>query len=223
MKHALIKQAEADLAALVKVADAKSALSLEYLKTIMKPLLIGLAASGATGLASYHFAKKDKERHDEELSNSMRSLANKSPEFAKAPAKFLERFGELTVISPTIAKNPTLAAKLLEKKLHTGFDVDDIHKLTSIEQNTTTSNRMPSPSGAARASAGSAFQSLMQTFGPEAVKDIKDAGFKWKSGRTKVDEQQTNFAKALSSALTTGPAADAARARYLAKNRGKDK
>lgn len=178
MSTKLQKQARQDLDTLLKLAAAgpgaraQYALN-QYLWGFAKPLLGTLAAVGASAGAAYYFTKKDKERHREELLNSMKSLALKSPQFAKNPDDFFERFGELTVISPTIAKNPTLAAKLLDKKLKSGFTVDDIHKLTSIEHNTA-STRSEVPGAAARASAGHALTTLVNAFGRDAVEYKKE-------------------------------------------------
>lgn len=172
MSTKLQKQAKQDLDTLLKLAAgpgtrANHAFN-QYILGFAKPLLGTLAAVGASAGAAYYFSKKDKERHKDELLSSMKSLALKSPQFAKHPEDFFERFGELTVISPTIAKNPTLAAKLLDKKLKSGFSVDDIHKLTSIENNTS-STRGEHPGAAARASASHALTTLVNAFGRDAV------------------------------------------------------
>jgi hypothetical protein len=171
MSTKLQKQSRKDLESLMKLAaagDMMTKATSAYLMGIAKPLIGVLAGVAIPAGAAYYFTKKDKERHKEDLMNSMKSLAQKSPEFKKNPEKFFERFGELTIISPTIAKNPSLAAKLLDKKLSSGFSVDDIHKLTSIEANT--SNRGGySPGAAARASAGHALTTIVNAFGHDAV------------------------------------------------------
>jgi hypothetical protein len=170
----LFELAQSDLDSILKYAAAsfiepKTAIQWKYFKESLGPVLKTIAAMGIAGAASYHFAKKDKENHQTDLMNSMKLVAMKSPSFAEHPGTFIDRFGELTAISPTIAKNPNLAAKLLEKKLHTGFDVDDIHKLTAIEHNTSTSRGGISPSNAARAAAGTTLGTLVRTFGAEEL------------------------------------------------------
>lgn len=169
------KQAEADLDAIMKLAAKGYGMHWTYLKTVAKPLLGILGGAGVVGATSYYLAKKDKERHDQDLFNSMKTLANRNPDLMKDPTQFVERFGELTVISPTIAKNPTLAAKLLQSKLIGGFDVDDIHKLTSIEANTSRMGGL-NPDAAGRAGAASALNTLVQTFGHDIVSNINTAG-----------------------------------------------
>lgn len=173
----LQQQAKQDLATFLKVAagagSAITAARLDYLRGIAKPLLGTLAAVGASAGAAYYFTKKDKERHQDDLTNSFKSLLQKSPQFEKNPEKFVERFGELTVISPTIAKNPTLASKLLDKKVKSGFSVDDIHKLTSIEHNTSSMKGFH-PAAAARASASHALTTIINAFGRDIVEGKRE-------------------------------------------------
>lgn len=187
-------QAERDLEAFVKMGIARgpeaNKIRWDYIKQLAGPLLGTLAAMGTAGYASYLFSKKDEERHRQDLTNSMKSLYTRSPAFAKDPAKFAERFGELTVISPTIAKNPGLASKIIEKRLKPGFSVDDVHKLTSIEHNTSTSHRLPSPAASARASAYGALQTLVSTFGPQELQRLRHESLKARSGLSVIEADQ---------------------------------
>jgi hypothetical protein len=172
----LKEQAQHDLDSLLKLA-AKAKVPWtpgmteawgNYMKAIAKPLILGLGTVGAAGLSSYYFTKKEKERHDEDIMSSLKTLAVKNPQFKKEPETFIERFGELSLISPTVAKNPSLAAKVLSKKMKSGFSVDDIHKLTSIESNSSSARRF-NPGAAGRASAGHALSTITSAFGRDLV------------------------------------------------------
>lgn len=189
-------QAQKDLDAILKLAATPpraNQLRMDYLKGVAKPLVAALAAVGATGLTTYYFSKKDREAHQKDLLTSMKALAYKSPDFEKNPTKFLERFSELSVISPTIAKNPSLASKLLEKKLKTGFSVDDIHKLTSIESNTA-STRRTGPSAAGRASAYHAMNTLTTAFGHDFLAHKKEMDATLASGLDRTRAAQESLA-----------------------------
>ena len=170
MSKKLLEQARSDLRGLLKTAvvvgNAAGALRSTRMKQALYPLLGALGGVALTSAAGYYFSKKDKERHQEDIKNSMRSVAVKNPGLMKDPNQFIERFQELSLISPTIAKNPSLATKLIEKKLNSGFSVDDIHKLTSIEHNTSTARRYD-PGAAARASAGQAMNTIIDAFGKD--------------------------------------------------------
>jgi hypothetical protein len=177
MSTKLENQAARDLELLTKIAStAKNTMAKEVLKSMVGPLLGTLAVVGTSGLASYFFAKRDKEQHAQDLKDSMGVLFTRVPAFSKKPTEFVERFGELTVISPTIAKNPSLAAKVLEKKLDSGFSIDDVHKLTSIEHNTMTGRpHFAEPGPAGRAAAASTLGTLVTTFGPGIIQNQKGA------------------------------------------------
>jgi len=168
------EQAQHDLDCLLKLAATRKGINWEWAKSVAAPLLGTLAAAGTTGLAAYYFSKKDRERHEQDLTNSLNVL-RKSPELAKKePQKLIERFGELTVISPTIAKSPTLAAKLLQNKIDTGFDPDDIHRLTAIESGVAHQGGIH-PGAAGMASAASTFRTMVQTFGPTMYHHIHES------------------------------------------------
>lgn len=173
MKKTLLEQAESDLEGILKFASDERGMYTNYLKQIAKMFLVPLAAAGAAGASSYYFGKKDRDRHQTDLMNSMKSVATKDPAFATDPAKFMERFNELTVISPTVAKNPSIASKVISANFDNGFDVDSIHKLTAIEHNTSTSRGGIHPAAAARAGAGNALKTLVQTFGPDMLHSYK--------------------------------------------------
>lgn len=172
----LLKQASADLKIILKEASIADPLSVRkaYLGQIVGMFAPVVAAVAAAGGMNYLFAKKDRERHKADLASSFKAIAGKSAAFAKDPEAFIERFGELSVISPTIAKNPGLATKLLEKKLTSGFGVDDIHKLTAIENNASSARGIPLPASAARAGASNALHTLTQTFGMDLLKEYRD-------------------------------------------------
>lgn len=174
----LLDQAKADLQSVIKLgaggandaaADATMAAGKIFLKQILTPVAAALLGAGTTGGLAYYFAKKDRARHEDDLDASVKTLAAKSTKFSTEPEKFLERFNELALISPTIAKSPNLAVKLIDSKINSGFNVDDIHKLTAIEHNASTSRGYRSPGAAGRAGASSALGTIMQSFGPSLL------------------------------------------------------
>lgn len=177
MSKKLLEQGQRDVRAILKLATliapaAKEARN-NRLKQMFYPLLMGLGGVAAAGTSGWYFAKKDKERNQEDIKNSMKSLVSKNPSLIKNPAQFVERFQELAIISPTIAKNPSLASKLMEKKLNTGFTVDDIHKLTAIERNASSARRFD-PGAAGRASAGHAVSTLIGAFGKDYLEQQRE-------------------------------------------------
>lgn len=187
----LAEQAQKDLDALFKLGTAKRGINWEMVKTVAAPILATLGVSGLTGLGAYYWGRKDRERHIGELKDSF-GILSKNPSLTASPEKFIERFGELTVISPTIAKSPSLAAKLLQNKIDTGFDVDDIHKLTAIEQGSSRQGNM-SPTSAGVAGGMSALRTLVQTFGPTIYKDIEEAGKTRHDKLTKLEKDKKEF------------------------------
>jgi hypothetical protein len=141
-----------------------------YLKSLLGPLTMALGLTAVPAGLSYFAAKKDRERHQQDLENSRVQTFAKNPDFQKNVEQFNERFSELAMISPVIAKNPNLAGRLIDKKLSSGFSIDDIHKLTAINLNA----RGPAaPDVAARAAAGSGLHTFITTFGPQTLADLK--------------------------------------------------
>lgn len=195
MSNKLLEKAQKDLDGILKCASPqeRTANTLNLLKHIATPLLSALAVMGTSGAAAYYFSKKDKDQHQNDLANSMKLLSVKNPEFSKSPGQFIERFNELTHLSPTIAKNPTLAARLLTDKLHSGFDVDDIHKLTTIENNTSTSRGGFHPGNAARAAASSSLSTLATTFGPDVLRDFRGHANEYKSRLSAIAKKESEL------------------------------
>lgn len=182
----LIKQAQKDTRSLEKLSSAVSPETMTYLKDMMRPVLGTLAAVAATGGVGYMLANRDKKKHDAALMSSFKSTFERDPSFAKKPSTFAERFSELTVISPTIAKNPALASKIIRNNFSNGFEIDDIHKLTAIESHSASAQaRAPmSPANAGRAAALAAFGDIFRTFGPDALKTMAENRRKFEVAHT---------------------------------------
>lgn len=106
-----------------------------------------LAAAGLAGTLGYWSARDRYLRAAENLKNSHDELST-TPQFKENPAKYSERFRELALVSPTLASNPSMAHKVISGKLDTGFSVDDIHRLASIEHIQSQTPRIPDPAGA---------------------------------------------------------------------------
>lgn len=145
-----------DAAAAVAKARFVSTLG-NFAKTVLPYLVV--PAAGA--IASYHFGKKqDKEDH-EQLKNSFSATLALDENMAKNPQAAEARFRELAFVSPTIAKNPAMAARFISNRMDSGLTVDDIHKLSVIE-----ASSKSNPNAAARATAKAAliFDRLFSTW-----------------------------------------------------------
>lgn len=136
------------------------------------PHLIGIL--GATALTSglaYHMAGKRHDEHKAALKQSKSMLPDLNEKYQKAMDKFRQRFDELAVISPMIAANPQLANKVIEPRLHKGFNLDDIHRLSAIEYHTGQSPRVQSPGAAAKAQAMIGIERAVQNVLPGIISE----------------------------------------------------
>lgn len=112
-------------------------------------VLAGAATSA--GLA-YYLAKRRQDRHQDNLYASYDTLLT-DPKFQKNTSTFHKRFSELSLIAPTVASNPLLASKVLAPRMGKGFNLEDIHRLSSIEHSAANAIRPELPSVAARTEA----------------------------------------------------------------------
>lgn len=156
-----------DVELLEKTASRGSTF-LSGLKSMAPHLMTIAGVTAIGGSLGYMAAKHRYEKHEEALKNSYGSLATE-PKFVKDPQTFNQRFAELSLISPTVASNPRLASKILAGKLKDGFDLDDVHRLSSIEYHSAHTPKIELPSAAARARAMSSFEHAVQLLAPSAI------------------------------------------------------
>jgi hypothetical protein len=95
-------------------------------------LAVGATLAGIQGLTGYISARRAVAAKGAALGESLKTMKSLNPDMADNPM-LEQRFGELSLISPTVASNPSLAHKVIMPRLKKGFDVDDIHRLASIE------------------------------------------------------------------------------------------
>lgn len=170
----LIAQAKKDTDNLQKLANTSTPQG-SQLKTFLSMLAPFMLTAGVSGIAGYR-AGKEAEKHVEEeaekLKNSFHTTFAKSDTFKKDPALYSQRFSELALISPTVAKNPNFAHKIIESNLKSGFDVDDIHKLSAIEFQKTNTRSQILPAQAIAAARMNAADKLISIFGGNMLHHI---------------------------------------------------
>lgn len=128
--------------------------------------LLGLVgASAVTGGLGYLLAKNQYERHTTNLKSSFDSLTA-SDAYLKNPDEFRNRFAELSLISPTVASNPILANKVIAPRISSGFDLDDIHRLSAVEYHTSNTVRVSDPVHTGLTRASDNFSQGLQSIAP---------------------------------------------------------
>jgi len=174
----LMRQAKVDLLALSKIANTATPQGSE-LKAWLRLLAPAMLTAGIGGIAGYKAGKNSESAIKEEadkLKASFHSTFDKSPSFKKDPSLYSQRFSELALISPTIAKNPNFAHKIIEGSLHTGFGVDDIHKLSAIEFQRSNTKQLSMPEQASAAARANAMSTVVNIFGVRMLDGVLEAG-----------------------------------------------
>ena len=164
---------------LVKEAVEKlSAGNWDFLKNIAPVLGVTAAAAGVAGITGYYGMRERAKAHSDAMANSLRSLGSFHEDYGKNPAVSVQRFNELALISPTIASNAGLAHKVIHPRLHTGFSLEDIERLATIENRSSLSasplRRVETPSSAGMAAAQDAFSRYMQLTGPALTDAVQE-------------------------------------------------
>lgn len=149
--QSFIEKLASDVETLEKVSAQGNAF--RTLKFMLPHMGMALGAAALTGGFGYYAAKKKYEKHSENLKNSFNTLLTSDKQFASNPSQFLQRFSELSLISPTVAANPGLAQKVITPRLDKGFDLDDVHRLSSIEYHSAATPKLIEPGPAAQAHA----------------------------------------------------------------------
>lgn len=144
----------------------ESAAQPSFLRRAAPYLGTAVGMSALAGTLGYFAAKKRHETHTEDLKKSYDSLVGTHKEYGSDPQKFNQRFTELTLISPTVAANPRLAHKVIQPRLSKGFDLDDIHRLSSIEYHSSNTKKVQDPASVGTATAGSEFLRYLGVFAP---------------------------------------------------------
>lgn len=158
------RQLETDAAFIEKVANKAKVMG--YIKSITPSLLTLAGITAVGGALAYRGSKERVARYHQTIGDSYHAL---SGGFAHEPTKFHDRFSELAVISPTVASNPKMADKIIRDKLHTGFGLDDVHRLAAIEYHTAHSPKLENPTAVAKAKALGGLESALQMLGPSMV------------------------------------------------------
>lgn len=162
--------------ALAKEAMEKVALydSLTFLKMVSPYLATTAGIAGIAGLGAYMAAKSKRDKYDDALRNSFVAFTAMHPKYQESPTLASQRFSELSLISPTLATNPSLAHKVIEPRMDTGFSIDDIHRLASIEHMSShTPHPSASPTVAATNAALGKLDWGLSTFGPGFMQAVQ--------------------------------------------------
>lgn len=159
-----------------KLAALISPQTSHFLRSIAAPMLATLGTMGVVGGTSYLMAKRDEDAARKAAENAYTTTFSKAPEFKQHPSTFHQRFGELYTISPTIAKNPQLATKLIKDRLHKGFSVDDLHRLSTIEYHASNTRKDKSSASVARAAALGALEKTLYSIQPYLVSGMQGGG-----------------------------------------------
>ncbi len=147
-----------------------------FLKSIAAPMIATLGTLGIIGGAKYLSARKDEQAGAQAANDAYHKTMAKAPEFIKQPDDFNQRFRELYTISPTIAKNPQLATKLIRDRLTKGFTVDDLHRLSTIEYHASNTRTPPSASSVGRAAALGALEGTLKAIEPVITSRFSGGG-----------------------------------------------
>jgi len=167
------------------------------MKAMLFPLLGVTGIAGAAGLYGYMSGRSATENHKKDLADSLHATFGKNPQFKQDPQKFAALFGELSVVAPTVAKNPQMAHKLLTERLDTGFSLDDVHKLSVIEASRMgTAGRPQTASAGARAAILGALEKSLNIFGMETFRRTEK---KFQS----IDQEVADAGKLLKSTLVS--------------------
>ena len=148
--------------------DKEAAARPGWLAGLGLPLLGALSVSAVSGGIGYLAAKNQYKTHTDGLRDSFQDMI-KHRDFSDNPDLFRQRFSELALISPTVASNPRLAERVIVPRLHAGFELEDIHRLSSIEHNTSNTRRVMSPRDAGASAAKSSFIAQLQQFVPSFI------------------------------------------------------
>lgn len=153
-----------------KHIEKTAMVSKETLVSYGMPILGALAVSGVSGGLGYLAARNHYEGLQQNLHDSFSELS-RDKKVSEDPDKLKVRFSELSLISPTVASNPRLAAQVIGPKLHTGFDLDDVHRLSSIEFHTSNTRRPAHPGDSARRSFGDAMLHQLSWLAPQIMQN----------------------------------------------------
>ena len=111
-----------------KVANTDAAI----LARVAPVLAVGATLAAAQALSGYIGVRRAMAAKGEALGSSLKAMKDTYPSLASNPM-LDQRFGELSLISPTMASNPGLAHKVILPRMKNGFNIDDIHRMASIE------------------------------------------------------------------------------------------
>lgn len=159
-------------AELEKLAVQLSPQTAAFLKSVAAPMLATLGTLGTVGVAKYMMARGDEKAHLQAAQEGYDKTFARSPLFQQNPGHFNERYRELYTISPTIAKNPQLATKLIKDRLDKGFTVDDLHRLSTIEYHASNTRKGPDASAVGRAAALGALEGTLRTVEPLIIQEV---------------------------------------------------
>lgn len=170
------KQLEADRLFLKDASVAQKAG--DFVRAVAPHLAVLAGSVALNGAVSYAAARDRFKKHQTDLEQSYKQLSSGHADFRNNPNQFHQRFTELALISPAVASNAPLAGKLISARMTNGFDLDDVHRLSSIEYNSVNTSRAVSPEVAGKATAMTTLQNLLQSMGPsmisQTIKSVAD-------------------------------------------------
>ncbi len=144
------------------------------------PLIGALGVSAFSGGMGYLLAKKRFGNHNERLKTSFDAVLGE-PQLAQNSERAKQLFSELSLISPTVAGNPRIAAKLIQNRLQDGFNLNDVHKLSAIEYHASNTSHPEEPFTAAKITAARSFTDQVGRILPSGLRGVA----------TELDRQET--------------------------------
>ena len=104
----------------------------------------------ALGQMAYdYFGNKELEERDQksmkEVAQSYHSMMSRYPELRKKEPVVNQRFQEIASLSPTVAKSPVVAKKIIDRTLNKGLDDNDMQRLLRLEVNSRQLQHRPIP------------------------------------------------------------------------------
>jgi hypothetical protein len=134
-----LMQKEANWAELAKGLGAK-------LLTSVIPTMGGVALGN---MAYKYFGEKELVERDEknmqEVAQSYNNMMSSYPELRKNQYEVSRRFQEIASLSPTAAKSPVVAKKIIQRTLRKGLDDKDMSNLLRLEVNSRQLQNRPIP------------------------------------------------------------------------------
>lgn len=175
-----------DAEKLKSLQSAASTAAKSHIATMGSMVLSATALPVIAGLIKYYTARKDIKQELSDLTSSYNQMTKMDPALSENKSLSSERFRELSAIAPNIAKNPKMALKVIAPRIQSGFDVDDIHKLTMIQSHMRKAPHLDNAFDSATSTGALVLDRVFTTFGPDALRNLQNSAHDVNEARQKV-------------------------------------